>query len=207
MTESDVVRTPLSPTPRSTVTRQRARATTERDALDAILDAGLICHLGVLLDGAPVVLPTTYGRDGNLLYLHGSTGAGNLRAALTGPVSVAVTHLDGIVYARSAMGRQPESVEAYFAEVSLARGGNHYLDDAIDRIGKELTDLSDIEYRARRVVELMALVLQGAQLVRHGHAAVADAFCATRFGGDWGIAFGTLPTGADTAAILERAHV
>ncbi|WP_024802170.1 pyridoxamine 5'-phosphate oxidase family protein [Nocardia sp. BMG51109] len=103
MTESDVVRTPLSPTPRSTVTRQRARATTERDALDAILDAGLICHLGVLLDGAPVVLPTTYGRDGNLLYLHGSTGAGNLRAALTGPVSVAVTHLDGIVYARSAM--------------------------------------------------------------------------------------------------------
>ena len=106
-----------------------------------------------------------------------------------------------------AMGRQPESVEAYFNEVSLARGANHHLDDAIDRIGKELTDLGDIEYRARRVVELMALVLQGAQLVRHGHAAVADAFCASRFGGDWGIAFGTLPTGVDTAAILERGYV
>jgi putative acyl-CoA dehydrogenase len=50
-------------------------------------------------------------------------------------------------------------------------------------------------------------VLQGAQLVRHGHAAVADAFCATRFGGDWGIAFGTLPTGVDTATILERSYL
>ncbi|OXR41731.1 putative acyl-CoA dehydrogenase AidB [Nocardia cerradoensis] len=106
-----------------------------------------------------------------------------------------------------AMGRQPETVEAYFNEVSLARGANHHLDDAIDRIGKELTDLGDIEFRARRVVELMALVLQGAQLVRHGHAAVADAFCASRFGGDWGIAFGTLPVGVDTEAILQRAFV
>ncbi|GAB4589159.1 acyl-CoA dehydrogenase family protein [Nocardia sp. IFM 10818] len=106
-----------------------------------------------------------------------------------------------------AMGRQPETVEAFFAEVSLARGANSRLDAAIDRIGKELTDLGEIEYRARRVVELMALVLQGSQLVRHGHPAVADAFCATRFGGDWGIAFGTLPTGVDTAAILERGYV
>ncbi|APA95558.1 acyl-CoA dehydrogenase family protein [Nocardia seriolae] len=106
-----------------------------------------------------------------------------------------------------AMGRQPETVEAFFAEVNLARGANRHLDAAIDRIGKELTDFADIEYRARRVVELMALVLQGAQLVRHGHPAVADAFCATRFGGDWGIAFGTLPTGVDVEAIIERAYV
>ncbi|WP_067703594.1 acyl-CoA dehydrogenase family protein [Nocardia jejuensis] len=106
-----------------------------------------------------------------------------------------------------AMARQPESVEAFFDEISTARGANPHLDTAIDRIGKELTDLSDIEYRARRVVELMALTLQGTQLVRHGNTAVADAFCATRFGGDWGIAFGTLPTGIDTEAILERAYV
>jgi putative acyl-CoA dehydrogenase len=106
-----------------------------------------------------------------------------------------------------AMGRQPETVEAYFAEVLPARGANHHLDDAIDRIGKELTDLGDIEYRARRLVELMALVLQGALLIRHGHAAVADAFCASRLGGDWGIAFGTLPTGVDTRAILDRGFV
>jgi putative acyl-CoA dehydrogenase len=53
----------------------------------------------------------------------------------------------------------------------------------------------------------MALVLQGSLLVRHGHPAVADAFCASRFGGDWGIAFGTLPAGVDTGAIIERAAV
>ncbi|MGW0245581.1 pyridoxamine 5'-phosphate oxidase family protein [Nocardia goodfellowii] len=96
-------RTPLSPTPRSTVTRMKERARTDRADLDAVLDAGLICHLGVLLGGAPVVLPTVYGRDGDTLYLHGSTGAGNMRAALMGDISLAVTHVDGLVYARSAM--------------------------------------------------------------------------------------------------------
>ncbi|MBH0776197.1 acyl-CoA dehydrogenase family protein [Nocardia bovistercoris] len=106
-----------------------------------------------------------------------------------------------------AMGRQPETVEAYFDEVGRAKGGNPRLDDAIAKLGKELADLADIEYRARRVVELMALVLQGAQLVRHGHPAIADAFCATRLGDDWGIAFGTLPTGVHTAPILQRAFV
>ncbi|MCX5045604.1 acyl-CoA dehydrogenase family protein [Aldersonia sp. NBC_00410] len=103
-----------------------------------------------------------------------------------------------------AMGRQPDTVEAFFAEVQLAAGADSRLDDAIARLGKELSDFDDIEYRARRVVELMALVLQGAQLVRHGHAAVADAFCASRLGGDWGIAFGTLPTNVDVPGILGR---
>jgi nitroimidazol reductase NimA-like FMN-containing flavoprotein (pyridoxamine 5'-phosphate oxidase superfamily) len=103
MTTADT-RTPLSSTPRSTLTRYRGqRDATDRAALDAVLDAGTICHLGVLMHGAPVVVPTIYGRDGDTLYLHGSTGAGNLRAAMTGDVSVAVTLVDGIVYARSAM--------------------------------------------------------------------------------------------------------
>ncbi|WIX99820.1 acyl-CoA dehydrogenase family protein [Amycolatopsis mongoliensis] len=106
-----------------------------------------------------------------------------------------------------AMGKQPESVAAFFAEVEQAAGGDARLDDAVDRVRKELTDLGAIEYRARRVVEAMALVLQGSLLVRHGHPAVADAFCASRFGGDWGIAFGTLPAGVDTGAIIERAAV
>jgi putative acyl-CoA dehydrogenase len=106
-----------------------------------------------------------------------------------------------------AMGKQPESVAAFFAEVERAAGGDARLDDAVDRVRKELTDLDAIEYRARRVVEAMALVLQGSLLVRHGDPAVADAFCASRFGGDWGIAFGTLPAGVDTGAIIGRAAV
>jgi nitroimidazol reductase NimA-like FMN-containing flavoprotein (pyridoxamine 5'-phosphate oxidase superfamily) len=94
---------PLSPTARSTVRRGAKRARTDRTDLYAVLDAGLIGHLGVVLDGAPVVLPTGYGRHGDALYLHGSTGAATLRAATAGaPVCFTVTHLDGVVYARSA---------------------------------------------------------------------------------------------------------
>ena len=66
------------------------------------------------------------------------------------------------------------------------------------------TDVASLEHRARRVVGDLALTLQGSLLVRHGHPAVADAFTATRLGGDWGTVFGTLPTGVDTAAIIER---
>ncbi|MFQ6392420.1 pyridoxamine 5'-phosphate oxidase family protein [Nocardia sp. KC 131] len=103
MTKSTTSRPPLSPTTRSTPTRAKDRARADRAELDAVLDAGLICHLGVVLGGGPVVIPTSYGRDGNTLYLHGSTGAGNLRAALEGDISIAVTLVDGLIYARSAM--------------------------------------------------------------------------------------------------------
>ncbi|MGW5052113.1 pyridoxamine 5'-phosphate oxidase family protein [Actinokineospora sp. NPDC004072] len=91
--------TDLSPTDRSTIRRGKARAVTDRAVLHQVLDAGLVCHLAVVVDGAPLVLPTGYGRDGNTLYLHGSTGARSLRAATD--VCVAVTLLDGVVYARS----------------------------------------------------------------------------------------------------------
>ena len=95
--------TTLSPTPRSTVRRGAGRARTDRAELYAILDAGLVGHLGVVLDGGPVVLPTGYGRVGNTLYLHGSTGAATLRAAASGaPVAFTVTAVDGVVYSRSA---------------------------------------------------------------------------------------------------------
>lgn len=91
------------------------------------------------------------------------------------------------------MVKQPDSVEAFFSEVRLAEGSDSRLDNAIARVGKELADFENIEYRARRIVELMALVLQGAQLVRHGHPAVADAFCASRLDSDWGIALALCP--------------
>ena len=104
-----------------------------------------------------------------------------------------------------AMASQPESLDAFFCEVELAAGADSRLDDAVGRIRKELTDLADIEYRARHLVEQLALVFQGSLLVRHAPAAVADAFCASRLGGDWGVAFGTLPVGVDTRVLVERA--
>ena len=92
----------LSTTPRTTLGRKKHRAVTDRSALHAVLDEGLICHLGIVRDGAPMVLPTGYGRDGDTLYLHGSTGAASLRTASQDlDVCVTVTLLDGIVYARS----------------------------------------------------------------------------------------------------------
>ncbi|GIH97376.1 pyridoxamine 5'-phosphate oxidase family protein [Planobispora siamensis] len=92
----------LSTTPRTTLNRGRQRARTDRDDLYAVLDAGLICHLGVVVGGSPMVVPTGYGRIGDTLYIHGSTGAASLRAGRSGgEVCVTVTHLDGIVLARS----------------------------------------------------------------------------------------------------------
>lgn len=92
----------LSPTPRSTIRRGRNRAMTDRSALYAVLDAGLICHLAFAVNESPVVIPTGYGRAGDTLYVHGSTGAASLRAAAAGAqVCVNVTLLDGIVYSRA----------------------------------------------------------------------------------------------------------
>ncbi|MFI6507008.1 pyridoxamine 5'-phosphate oxidase family protein [Streptosporangium sp. NPDC050855] len=89
----------LSTTPRTTLGRAKDRGRTCREDLYAVLDAGLVCHLGVVAGGVPMVVPTGYGRIGDTLYLHGSTGATSLRAE--GEVCVTVTHLDGIVLARS----------------------------------------------------------------------------------------------------------
>jgi len=106
-----------------------------------------------------------------------------------------------------AVAREPHTLDAYFAEAELAAGADPRYDEALARLKKELTSFDDIELRARRIVEQLALVFQGAQLVRHAPAAVSDAFCATRLGRDWGGAFGTMPSGLDLAPILERSRV
>jgi uncharacterized protein len=92
---------PLSTTERTTLHRLRERGQTDRAELYAVLDAGLVCHLGVVVDGYPVVLPTGYGRVGETLYLHGSSANHALRAADGQEICVTVTHLDGLVCARS----------------------------------------------------------------------------------------------------------
>jgi putative acyl-CoA dehydrogenase len=104
-----------------------------------------------------------------------------------------------------ALGREPHAWEAFRAELAAAGGADMRLDAAVADLERQLADTTEIETRARRLVERMALVLQGSLLVRHAPPAVADAFCASRLGGDWGNAFGTLPPGADTRTIVERA--
>jgi uncharacterized protein len=92
---------PLSSTPRTRLGRLRERGRSDRADLYAVLDAGMICHLGVVIDGAPVVLPTGYGRVGDTLYLHGSSANRSLLAAAGQQVCVTITLLDGLVCARS----------------------------------------------------------------------------------------------------------
>jgi putative acyl-CoA dehydrogenase len=105
-----------------------------------------------------------------------------------------------------AMGRSPESVEAFFGELDQARGGDRRYDAFVDAIRTELTNFDAIETRARRIVERMALAFQASVLIRHGDEAVKSAFCASRLGGDHGYAFGTLPVGVDVERIIERAR-
>ncbi len=105
-----------------------------------------------------------------------------------------------------AMNRTPGSVDAYMREVQEAAGVDARLDRYVARLGAELVDPSALEYRARGVVEKMALALQGSLLVRFGNQAVADAFCAARLGEhSSGLTFGNLPRGLDCAAIIQRA--
>jgi nitroimidazol reductase NimA-like FMN-containing flavoprotein (pyridoxamine 5'-phosphate oxidase superfamily) len=91
----------LSATPRTRLRRHSERGKTDNADLLAVLDAGMICHLGVIHDGAPLVLPTAYGRIGDTLYLHGSSANRSLHAADGQEVCVTVTHVDGLVCARS----------------------------------------------------------------------------------------------------------
>jgi putative acyl-CoA dehydrogenase len=105
-----------------------------------------------------------------------------------------------------ALRREPQAFDAYLREVGKARGADHRLDGAIKNLLTDLADLDGIEAHARRLVERLALVLQGALVVQYAPPAVADAFCASRLGGDWGTTFGTLPHSLDLAAVVERAR-
>jgi putative acyl-CoA dehydrogenase len=100
--------------------------------------------------------------------------------------------------------KEPETRDAFLAELEISAGVDPRLDAHVARLRAELSDGGDLQLRARRVVETMALALQGSLAVRHAPAFVADAFCASRLAGDAGHAFGTLPPGLDFAAIVER---
>lgn len=85
------------------IRRLPERGVTDRDLIYAILDEGFVCHAAYVTEGRPVVIPTLYVRDGDRLLLHGSNSMGLARAVRQGsPLSVAVTHIDGLVVARSA---------------------------------------------------------------------------------------------------------
>ncbi|HYV05775.1 MAG TPA: pyridoxamine 5'-phosphate oxidase family protein [Blastocatellia bacterium] len=100
---SETVDPQFLPTARTTLKRLPKRAAYDRETVYAILDEGFVCHVGFAIDGSPYVIPTGYGRDGDVLYIHGSAASRMLRALEQAvPVCVNVTLLDGLVLARSA---------------------------------------------------------------------------------------------------------
>ena len=92
---------PLAVTERTRHRRLREQGSTDRGDLADILAAGVICHLGVVVDGYPMVVPTAYGLAGDTLYLHGSVASRSLVRAPQASICVTVTHVDGLVLARS----------------------------------------------------------------------------------------------------------
>ncbi|HLH13205.1 MAG TPA: acyl-CoA dehydrogenase family protein, partial [Solirubrobacteraceae bacterium] len=105
-----------------------------------------------------------------------------------------------------ALARSPRTLEVFLAEVELARGADARLDAAVDRLKGQFADPATLEQRARRVVEGMALCLQGSLLVRSAPPAVADAFCASRLSAEGGLEYGTLPAGVDFQTLIERSR-
>ena len=103
-----------------------------------------------------------------------------------------------------ALTRSPRSLEVFLAEVEQASGADARLDASVARLKDQFTDPATLEQRARRVVESMALCLQGSLLVRHAPAAVADAFCGSRLSQDRGLEYGTLPAGVDFEGVIAR---
>jgi putative acyl-CoA dehydrogenase len=106
-----------------------------------------------------------------------------------------------------AMGRNSESLAAVLAEIEPALGADARFDAAVTRLQAELGDSEELPFRARRVASRLALCLQGALLLRHAEATVADTFCATRLEGDWVPILGSLPPRSPVSALVERASL
>ncbi|ROT98879.1 isovaleryl-CoA dehydrogenase [Marinobacter sp. R17] len=104
-----------------------------------------------------------------------------------------------------ALQKSPDSLDAFFAEVAQARGSDNRFDRFLARLQTDFGRTDDIQFRARNLVDRLALALQGSLLLRHSTPAVADAFCAGRLESHGGLNIGNLPSGVDAAAIIERA--
>jgi len=137
----------------------------DREVLNEIVDEALIAHVGVIRDGKPLVLPMACARDGDALLLHGSTGGGLLRLAAATPISVAITHLDGLVYARSLF----ESSMHYRSVVVLGEAQvltGHDRSNALNVLSEHLFPERRREVREHSSKELAATLVLRLSLAR-----------------------------------------
>ena len=104
-----------------------------------------------------------------------------------------------------AIHKEPETLDAFFREAAEAKGADRRFDQFLAQLQNDFADLSDVQYRARNLVDRMALIMQASLLLRNANKAVADAFCASRLQSNGGMNYGNLPSGIDAAAIIKRA--
>lgn len=163
-----------APSDRSKIRRVPHRGSYERETINEILDDGWIAHVATIRDGFPVVVPTYYVRDGDKLLLHGAPAAGFVRKGLSMPVSVAVTHLDGFVFARSAfhhsMNYRSVVVHGEMREVTGPAAKSAALDLFVERmVPGRMADLRPTSLKELRGTSVMALDLAEASAkVRSG---------------------------------------
>jgi uncharacterized protein len=154
--------------------RKPERGSHQRAMVNRILDEGLVCHVGWVRDGRPVVIPTLYARVGETLYLHGSPASSTLRALRGSEICVTVTLVDGLVLARSAfnssvnyrsvviMGRASEVTDPEQKRVALDAMVEHSLPGRLPH----LRPMTDKEARATMVLRLS--IEQASAKVRSG---------------------------------------
>jgi putative acyl-CoA dehydrogenase len=104
------------------------------------------------------------------------------------------------------MSKTPNAVDAFFNEVDKAKGENRVHDQYVLNLKQEFTNLNNIEYRARNIVDRLALAFQSSLLIRNGNEAISDLFCASRLSHNGGHNMGTMPNGGDCAKIIARAR-
>jgi nitroimidazol reductase NimA-like FMN-containing flavoprotein (pyridoxamine 5'-phosphate oxidase superfamily) len=155
--------TEIAATPRTQVRRLPQRAVYDREVVHAILDEGFICHVGFAVDGQPYVIPTGYGRAGDTLYLHGSAASRMLRSLADGVrVCATVTHLDGLVLARSAYHHSMNYRSVVVLGTAVEVAGEAERLEALETISEHIirgrwTDIrppNALELKATRVLRL-----------------------------------------------------
>jgi nitroimidazol reductase NimA-like FMN-containing flavoprotein (pyridoxamine 5'-phosphate oxidase superfamily) len=160
--------TEFQPSERSRVKRLHERGHYDRETVFAILDAGMIAHIAYVIDGQPYVTPTSYWRDGDRLYWHGSSASRMLRNQSQGiPVCFTVTHLDGLVLARSGFHHSINyrSVMAFgrAAKIEDAAEKTRHLNRFVERVlpGRNAT-LRPIDPRELKATTLLTMEIEEA---------------------------------------------
>lgn len=175
MTSVPDIHQTLSPTPRTLLKRHAERGTHERAEVNAILDEALVCHLGVILDGAPRVLPTAHARIGEQVYVHGARANRLLAGAVGGAVCLTATLLDGIVFARSWMHHSMNfrSVVLYGVATQVVEPAEKLaaLRALVDHVAPGRSDEArgPTEIELKRSLVLRIPIVEGSAKTRSGH--------------------------------------